>query len=159
MKKNNFASTFIALAGVNLEGKKGNFPQIKKPLKPSVTSGPIFFDSHFESGNLLYAFRSNSEIGPDSYDLVLQNDVNTRGHNQWFYFRVSNSHKNQKVRFNIVNLTKKESLFSYGLKPLVYSEKGSRQGLGWHRSGIKVFYEENGLRRQHNSQPYYTLSF
>ena len=45
MKKNNFASTFIALAGVNLESKKGNFPQIKN--KPLVTSGPIFFDSHF----------------------------------------------------------------------------------------------------------------
>ncbi|MCB0370331.1 MAG: hypothetical protein KDD45_13125 [Bdellovibrionales bacterium] len=38
---------------------------------------------------------------------MLQDDVNTKGHNQWFFFRVTNTKKNQKVRFNIINLTKK----------------------------------------------------
>lgn len=47
---------------------------------PSTSQSP--FDSNFESGNLLYAYRvSNSE-----YDLILQNDTNTKGYNQWFYY-------------------------------------------------------------------------
>ena len=81
---------------------------------------------------------NNSNI--DTFDLILQNDVNTKGHNQWFYYQVQNTRKNHKVRFNIVNLLKKESLFSYGLKPLVYSDKMNSQGVGWHRAGIKVVY-------------------
>lgn len=40
------------------------------------------FDSRFECGNLLYAYRVNE----NEYDLVLQNDTNTKGYNQWFYF-------------------------------------------------------------------------
>ena len=53
----------------------------------------------------------------------MQNDINTRGHNQWFYFKMTNTKKNQKVKINIVNFVKNNSLFSYGLKPLTCNEK------------------------------------
>jgi hypothetical protein len=69
-------------------------------------NGGLIFDSNFESGNLLYVYKSD-EGSLESYDLILQNDINTRGHNQWFYFKVTNTKKNQKVRLNIVNLVKK----------------------------------------------------
>jgi hypothetical protein len=56
-----------------------------------------------------------------------------------------------------VNLVKKESLFSYGLKPLAYSDKQPK--MGWVRSGHKVNYEENQIRREQKASSYYTLSF
>jgi hypothetical protein len=114
------------VAGVNLEGKlKGSFPQIRpKTNAQSIknNNGSVIFDSHFESGNLLYVYKNEDERNSiDTYDLILQNDINTKGHNQWFYFKITNTKKNQKIKLNIINLVKKESLFSYGLKPLVFS--------------------------------------
>jgi hypothetical protein len=114
------------VAGINLESKaRGSFPQIKPKTNAQIiknNNGPFIFDSHFESGNLLFVFNNNDEQNAiDTYDLILQNDINTRGHNQWFFFKITNTKKNQKIKLNIVNLVKKESLFSYGLKPLVFS--------------------------------------
>jgi hypothetical protein len=46
----------------------------------------LWFDSIFESGNLLQAQKSLTL--KDTYNLFMQVDTNTRGHQQWFYFRV-----------------------------------------------------------------------
>ena len=89
----------------------------------------------------------------------MHNDINTRGHNQWFYFKLTSTRKNQKVRLNLVNFVKKESLFSYGLKPLAFSEKGNRNGLGWVRTGHKAYYETNHIKKDYSSDSYNTLSF
>ena len=53
----------------------------------------------------------------------MQNDINTSGHTQWFYFQVKNTRKNMSVTFNIMNFTKPDSLFNYGMKVSIYSEK------------------------------------
>ena len=86
------------------------------PFYRSVsTKGPpsLYFDSVFESGNLAIAIQE-SEL---EYNLLLQNDINTNGHTQWFYFKVkSNFEKKTKVKFNIVNLYKSRSLFQNGLR-------------------------------------------
>ena len=75
------------------------------------------FESRFETGNLLAAMKvSNKE-----YDLVLQNDINTNGHTQWFFFRVMNVYKGMTVKFNIINLAKPDSLYNYGMRILSYS--------------------------------------
>ena len=59
----------------------------------------LIFESRFESGNLRLAVKkSDSE-----YDLYLQNDINTRGHTQWFFFRVTNTRKNSRKTFNLCN--------------------------------------------------------
>jgi len=59
----------------------------------------LIFESRFESGNLALALkRSECE-----YDLFMQNDINTRGHTQWFFFRASNTQKGKTVTFNIKN--------------------------------------------------------
>ena len=89
-------------------------------------TGNLVFDSSFESGNLLYVYeRASEKDGPDTfeYQLILHNDTNTYGHNQWFFFRVQSLKPHQTVRFSILNLIKSDSLFNYGLKPMVYSEK------------------------------------
>ena len=62
----------------------------------------LIFDTIFESGNLLRADR----ITPSEYRLYMQVDTNTRGHQQWFYFRVRNTRKDRKYTFKLMNFTK-----------------------------------------------------
>ena len=57
------------------------------------------------------------------YDLILRPDINTRGHTQWYYFRIHNMIPGRMYKFNVINLTKPDSLYNYGMRPLIYSEK------------------------------------
>jgi hypothetical protein len=83
----------------------------------------------------------------DDYLLLLQNDVNTSGHTQWFFFRAQNVVPGY-VRFNMLNLCKPDSLYNEGMKILVYSEKmAAMRDIGWHRSGVRIGYYCNDLRR------------
>jgi cytosolic carboxypeptidase protein 2/3 len=97
----------------------------------------IEFNSNFESGNLFKAFQREY----NEYDLILQNDINTRGNNQWFFFSVRNVPKGTTVKFNIVNMAKRFSLFDYGMKPSVFSMmRFERRQVGWVRDGSKLNY-------------------
>ena len=51
----------------------------------------------------------------------MSNDVNSSGNNQWFYFSVENMIPNNDYCFNVVNFTKSDSLYNYGMAPAVYS--------------------------------------
>jgi hypothetical protein len=114
------------------------------------------FESRFESGNLSYA----AKVSESEYNLLLQNDVNSKGHIQWFYFRVTNTTADLKVKFNILNFAKTDSLFNYGMKVLVYSETENReQGTGWFRAGEDILYFANGIRRDDTMKSYYSLTF
>jgi hypothetical protein len=87
-------------------------------------------------------------ITNDHYELVLQNDINTRGNNQWFFFRVRNVAKNRTIKFSIVNLIKSDSLFNYGMKPTVFSKaRYEKRKIGWVREGQKISYEPNTIKR------------
>jgi len=33
----------------------------------------------------------------------MQNDINTQGHTQWFFFKISNTFSSHTVKFNIMN--------------------------------------------------------
>jgi cytosolic carboxypeptidase protein 2/3 len=77
----------------------------------------LIFESRFESGNLLAAIK----VTDNEYDLILQNDINTNGHTQWYFFRVGNTKVGQKIKFNILNLAKNDSLYNYGMKILCFS--------------------------------------
>jgi hypothetical protein len=61
------------------------------------------------------------EKSSTEYDLILQNDLNSKGNTQWFYFTVVNLPQNVEITFNIVNLLKSDSLFNYGMQPVVLS--------------------------------------
>lgn len=152
------------------------------PVPYSVPSGGIgqpyehslSFDSEFESGNLLRAVQK----GDAAYDLFLRSDLHTGGHTQWFYFAVSNTHPAALVRlaeqgvqvppvrtrFNIVNLTKPDSLFNLGMRPVVYScLDAAVKGTGWMRAGSDISYNANQYMRSNTQgegmNNYYTLSF
>ena len=71
-------------------------------LMRKYDSDVLLIDTVFESGNLLRADR----ITPSEYRLYMQVDTNTRGHQQWFYYRVRNTRKNKKYVFKIMNFTK-----------------------------------------------------
>jgi hypothetical protein len=83
----------------------------------------LIFDSRFESGNLFMA----TKVSDQEYDCLMQNDINSRGHTQWFYFRVKNTRAGLPVKFNILNYYKEDSMFNYGMKITVYSEKKSEK--------------------------------
>ena len=168
---------------------------IQAPCNPFPTS--LTFDADFESGNLLRAVqRENTE-----FDLTLRNDVHTTGHTQWFYFTVSNTHSAPlaklaaqgmpvpavKIKFNIINLTKSDSLFNSGmqvytvckntilftrfaytistcLQPVLYSHSdAASEGVGWLRAGSNIFYFANQVKREgaagEGDDYYYTLTF
>jgi hypothetical protein len=98
------------------------------------------FDAAFESANL----RRAVQTGPTSYALILSCDVNTRGHTQWFHFRVTNARAGVPYRISIVNMMKPESLFALGMRPLLYSEaQGARGYRGWRRCGEDICYFAN----------------
>lgn len=48
------------------------------------------------------------------YDLVLNSDINSNHHHQWFYFEVSGMRVGTTYRFNIINCEKSNSQFNYG---------------------------------------------
>ena len=96
----------------------------------------LIFESRFESGNLAAA----TKVNDTEYHLLLQNDVNTGGHTQWYFFRTQNN-KQVEVRFNMLNLCKPDSLYNEGMKILIYSEKmAASKDIGWHRGGTKISY-------------------
>ncbi|CAH1400634.1 unnamed protein product [Nezara viridula] len=115
------------------------------------------FESRFESGNLSKAIK----ITEVYYQLYLRTDLYTNRHCQWFYFMVENMKKNTQYRFSIVNLSKGESLYSVGMKPVLYSSKAAvDKKLGWHRCGTNITYfrNDNG-KDEEDPECTYTLTF
>jgi hypothetical protein len=142
-------------------------------------SPSLVFDSEFESGNLeksvrvigretLLLFKSSYDIQQLSdymtptdvdqeYDLTLRNDINTDGNIQWYYFsaKVENEINGipvtfpLKVRFNLINMQKKDSLYNYGMKPAIFSVAANtnqeREGNDWFNGGYDICYYKNGL--------------
>ena len=52
------------------------------------------------------------------------------------------------VKFNLINHSKPDSLFNYGMQVLVYSEeKYKNSGIGWHRDGRDIAYFQNNFKR------------
>lgn len=72
-------------SGVNsMFGENATTPKPKN-------KGFLTFDSNFESGNLFVVFRTGIlaySIEKYKYDLVLNNDINSKGSTQWFFFSV-----------------------------------------------------------------------
>ena len=81
----------------------------------------------------------------------MSNDTNSTGNNQWFYFSVEEMIVNKEYTFNVVNFTKNDSLFNYGMAPAVYSVQENKgvlgQEKGWKRKGTNVSYKKGKLPR------------
>ncbi|GCC16833.1 hypothetical protein chiPu_0017362 [Chiloscyllium punctatum] len=103
------------------------------------------------------------EQGQYEYNLVLAMDTFTNRHTQWYYFRIQNIVSDVTYKFKIVNLLKKDSLYNYGMKPLVYSEKDAKEhNIGWFRSGHHITYKpwnNKGFNKSFPNVQYYCLAF
>ncbi len=158
------------------KGKKKSFVQSSEldtieiiknnNLEPELI---LIFESRFESGNLQLAYLTDSPYYDDEsfneiekYQLFLHNDTNTTGYTQWFFFRVTNTKKDKKVNFSIMNLLRKRTRYSNGLKIWFYSKKlNEEKNIGWHHTIEEVKYYKNSLYRLFNGkrQYFYTLSY
>ena len=158
----------INLNVINNEKKKKKYKENKNETKLNISENInnigippkdiINFESNFECGNLQLVYLD--EI--NNYQLFLHNDTNTTGYSQWFFFRITNVKKNQKINLNIMNFQRKTTKYSNGLKIWYYStKKNNEKNISWHHTTEKVNYYQNGLYRYINGkrQYYYTLSF
>ena len=145
----------------------------------------INFESNFECGNLQFAYLINPQEeeliteenktnintpreittnnnSNNNYELFLQNDTNTKGYSQWFFFRITKGKKGQKIKLNIMNFQRKKTLYSSGLKIWYYSQKKKKEKkIGWHHTKENVNYSQNFLYNftRNKRTYYYTLSF
>lgn len=112
----------------------------------------LHFDSFFECGNLDRVVMVKS----DEYDLYLRPDSNTGGNFQWFYFSVKHLCRRRTVRFNLVNLSRKRSLYSAGKQPFALQESEGE----WKPVGENVVYGPSKLNRFiGGNRRYYCLTF
>ncbi|GAB6027774.1 Cytosolic carboxypeptidase 1, variant 2 [Chamberlinius hualienensis] len=130
--------------------------------KSDDKSGVLHFESRFECGNLRKAIM----LGPHEYELILNPDINSDHHHQWFYFEVSNMEAGIPYSFYITNCEKNNSQFNFGMKPLVYSVREASLGRAyWVRSGHDVCYYRNyyscppGAKGSTYFTTYFTISF
>jgi hypothetical protein len=66
-----------------------NYSLAKQWEMPTAVGDDLTFESRFESGNLMVAYRSL--VDAHTYKLLMQNDTNSKGYNRWFYFAVGNA--------------------------------------------------------------------
>ena len=63
-----------------------------------------------------------------------------------------------------MNFSKPDSLFNFGMKVTIYSNKSNEEGkewnnLGWFKGGEKIEYFENPIKKEHVWCHFYTLTF
>ena len=112
--------------------------------------------------NITSEKNNNNSINNNNYSLILQNDTNTKGYSQWFFFRISNGKKGQKIKLNIMNFQRKTSKYSLGIKIWYFSlKKKEEKNIGWNHNIDKVEYFPNFLYNFNKGtrNNYYTLSF
>uniref|UniRef100_H0X4R2 Cytosolic carboxypeptidase 2 n=1 Tax=Otolemur garnettii TaxID=30611 RepID=H0X4R2_OTOGA len=134
-------------------GKRGSIKELAVTLQ-GPEDNTLLFESRFESGNLQKAVR----VDTYEYELTLRTDLYTNKHTQWFYFRVQNTRKDATYRFTIVNLLKPKSLYTIGMKPLMYSQLDANiHNIGWRREGNEIKYYKNNT--DDGQQPFYCLTW
>ena len=80
----------------------------------------------------------------------MQNDINTKGCTQWFYFSVE-TEKRIKIKMRIMNFYKPTSLYMKGMKILM-----SKDQKEWKRVGTAIRYFKMSLKEGKTS---YAMEF
>ena len=121
--------------GNNDEDVVNNFNE----ANPKNSGSQLEFESRFECGNLRKAIHT----GGRQYNLILNPDVNSDKHHQWFYFQVSHMKGGEHYPyiFNIINYEKTNSQFIFGMQPVMFSVKEAMSGRPhWRRVGADICY-------------------
>ncbi|XP_044014103.1 cytosolic carboxypeptidase 6 [Aphidius gifuensis] len=132
------------------EGGLGNVSRlIIRPPGHSgkAKKGHLCFDASFETGNLGRV----DLISEYEYDLFIRPDTCSPRLRLWFNFTVDNVRNDQRVIFNIVNISKIKNLFNNGMTPIVKSTSKQK----WQRIPRKqVYYYKSPQHQNH-----YVLGF
>ncbi|KAB0801265.1 hypothetical protein PPYR_05619 [Photinus pyralis] len=132
------------------EGGLGNVNRlIMRPPGHSgkAKRGHLCFDASFETGNLGRV----DLINEYEYDLFIRPDTCSPRFRFWFNFTVDNVKQDQRVIFNIVNISKYRNVFNENLTPVVKSSTRPK----WQRiPKTDVFYQRSLTHHGH-----YVLSF
>lgn len=83
------------------EYTRGLRPWKNDNMKQEDLGDSLLLESRFEGGNLLCAFRNLQQM--NTYTLFMQNDTNSYGYNQWFYYSIRNAQPGVVYTFRIVN--------------------------------------------------------
>lgn len=104
----------------------------------------MLFDGDFESGNLDLVV----QVDKSEFDLYMRVDSNTRGHHQWFYFKVNNQNKEGTIKFNIVNFTKSKSLYTHGMRINVRSKLDCAEKITKlnQKPNLRESFQKNNLK-------------
>ncbi|XP_063980792.1 cytosolic carboxypeptidase 6 isoform X2 [Diachasmimorpha longicaudata] len=128
------------------EGGLGNVSRlIIRPPGHSgkAKKGHLCFDAAFETGNLGRV----DLVSEYEYDLFIRPDTCSPRLRLWFNFTVDNVRADQRVIFNIVNVSKSKNLFREGMTPLVKSTSKPK----WQRIPRKhVFYYRSAQHQNHH---------
>lgn len=132
------------------EGGLGNVN--KMIIRPPGHSGKakkghICFDASFETGNLGRV----DLISEFEYDLFIRPDTCNPRLRLWFNFTVDNVKADQRVIFNIVNISKSANLFRNGMTPLVKSSSRSK----WQRIPRDHVSHRGGAKRKNTYTNYF----
>jgi len=120
------------------EGEEGPSQPIYQGVMPYNSTrlpskGHLVFDCDFESGNIGTAIRYDEM----EYEIKIRPDSNSPRHRIWYYFRVRNFKKDQRVIFHFSNYSKSKALFSQGFTPMVRTNVRT----GWSRiPSQQMFY-------------------
>lgn len=118
------------------------------PFSKAKTSN-IEFSSDFESGNLHKAYQHEE----NEYVLILHADYGNPKYTQWFYFN-ARSKNTRKVRFHIVNISKKDDGLMGGMKIVV------KKSSIWERGGEDIVFQEAAEFCDYSDPTgYFVLSF
>ncbi|CAG9328864.1 unnamed protein product [Blepharisma stoltei] len=124
-----------------------------KGMKTGLNINELIFSSCFESGNLDKVVK----VKENEYDLYIRTDSNSYGHNWWYYFKVENKWNDREVKFNIVNFSKRSSLYNQGNLPCIFDINNPAKG--WFKGGNKVSYTSSKANKPNQRRIYYCLSF
>ncbi|XP_051164200.1 cytosolic carboxypeptidase 6 isoform X1 [Leptopilina boulardi] len=128
------------------EGGLGNVNKLV--IRPPGHSGKakkghLCFDASFETGNLGRV----DLVSEFEYDLFIRPDTCSPRLRLWFNFTVDNVRSDQRVIFNIVNISKSKNLFRNGMTPLVKSSSRPK----WQRIPMRqVFYYKSAQHQNHH---------
>ncbi|CAG9314670.1 unnamed protein product [Blepharisma stoltei] len=133
---------------------KGKPKQNKRPfegMKSELDPNELEFHSKFEGGNLDKVIK----VKENEYDLYIRPDSNTYGHNQWYYFLIKNRSDSREIKLNIVNFSKRDSLYVQGMQPCILKNNSTK----WTRGGYNIQYTQSKLNKLFVRKCYYSLSF